>query len=73
MYVLGYLSWYAEFKAMRSEFADMNVRLNGLELVLENEIKRDIGFIADGHHDLKRKLDEAVRVCQEKEMILIRL
>lgn len=32
-----------------------------VQLTLENETNKKIGFIADGHLDLNRKLDEAAR------------
>ena len=44
-----------------------------VQLTLENETNKKIGFIADGHLDLNRKLDEALRVENEKEMLLIRV
>ena len=44
-----------------------------VQLTLENETNKKIGFIADGHLDLNRKLDEALRVEIEKEMLMIRV
>lgn len=42
-------------------------------LTLENETNKNIRIIAEGHLDLGRKLDEALRVENEKEMLLIRV
>jgi len=42
-------------------------------LTLENETNPNIKIIAEGHRDLTRKLDEALKVENEKEMLLIRV
>ncbi len=42
-------------------------------LTLENETNKNIRIIAEGHLDLGRKLDKALRVENEKEMLLIRV
>jgi hypothetical protein len=42
-------------------------------LTLENETNRYIKIIAEGHLDLSRKLDDALKVDTEKEMLLIRV
>jgi hypothetical protein len=42
-------------------------------LTLENETNRNIKIIAEGHLDLSRKLDDALKVDTEKEMLLIRV
>lgn len=44
-----------------------------LQLTLENETNRNIKIIAEGHFDLSRKPDEALRIDNEKEMLLIRV
>lgn len=47
--------------------------IKSLQLTLENETNRNIRIIAEGHLDLSRKLDEALKVENEKEMLLIRV
>ena len=47
--------------------------INSIQLTLENETNRNIKIIAEGHLDLSRKLDEALRVDNQKEMLLIRV
>lgn len=42
-------------------------------MTLENETNRNIKIIAEGHLDLNRKLDDALKVDTEKEMLLIRV
>lgn len=48
-------------------------RLESVELTLENVTNRNIAIIAEGHLDLSRKLDEALKVENEKEMLIIRV
>lgn len=44
-----------------------------IQLTLENETNRNIKIVAEGHLDLSRKLDEALKVENEKEMLMVRL
>ncbi len=47
--------------------------IRNIELTLENEINPNIRMIAEGHLDLNRKLDEALKIENEKEMLFIRV
>ena len=58
----------------------MDKRLDSLEyttkdilLTIENEIRPNIQIIAEAHMDLNRKLDEALKTENEKEIMKIRL
>lgn len=44
-----------------------------INLCLENEIRPSIMRIAEGHLDLSRKLDEAIKQDKEKEKMAVRL
>ena len=44
-----------------------------IRLTLENETNKKINIITEGHLDLSRKLDEALKVENEKEMLLLRV
>lgn len=44
-----------------------------VQMTLENETNKEIRIIAEGHLDLSRKLDEALKVENEKEMLLLRV
>ena len=44
-----------------------------VQLTLENETNKKINIIAEGHLDLTRKLDDALKVENEKEMLLLRV
>ena len=65
---------------MDSRLDQMDSRLNKLEskvtevqMTLENETNKEIRIIAEGHLDLSRKLDDALKVENEKEMLLLRV
>lgn len=70
---------YERLDSMDSRFDSMDSRLNKVEkkvtdvqITLENETNKSIRIIAEGHLDLSRKLDDALKVESEKEMLLIR-
>ena len=44
-----------------------------IKITLESEVNRNIAVIAEGHLSLDRKLDEALKVNQEIEMLLLRV
>lgn len=44
-----------------------------IQLTLENETNRNIKIVAEGHLDLSRKLNEALKVDNEKEMLMVRV
>lgn len=47
--------------------------VKSIRLTLENETNRNIRLIAEGHLTLERKLDESLKVNQEKELLLLRV
>lgn len=47
--------------------------IKDIQLTLENETNRNIKLIAEGHLDLSRKLDEALKIDTDKEMLMIRV
>ena len=65
---------------MDSRLDKMDSRLNKVEskvtevqMTLENETNKNISIIAEGHLDLSRKLDDALKIENEKEMLLLRV
>lgn len=62
-----------ETKLIMEELKKLNEKVTDIQLTLENETNRNIKIIAEGHLDLSRKLDEALKVDSEKEMLLIRV
>lgn len=55
------------------EINSLKESIKDIQLTLENGTNRKIRLIAEGHLDLSRKLDEALKVENEKEMLLIRV
>ena len=51
----------------------MDNKITDIQLTIENETNRNIKIIAEGHFDLSRKLDEALKMENEKEMLMIRV
>lgn len=62
-----------ELKAIESLLEPIKQDIKSIQLTLENETNRNIKIIAEGHLDLSRKLDEALKIENEKEMLLIRV
>ena len=61
-----------DIQDMKTNIQDLRGRVYGIEMTLENETNRNIRIIAEGHADLCRKLDEALKVENEKELLLVR-
>ena len=47
--------------------------ITDVKLHLENVTDKNIRIVAEGHLDLNRKLDEALKIQNEKEILQIRL
>ena len=62
-----------ETKRIIEEINELKRDVKDIQMTLENETNRNIRIIAEGHLDLSRKLDEALRVENEKEVLLIRV
>ena len=60
-------------KSIYDDMQEVKRQVKDLQLTLENETNRNIKLIAEGHLDLNRKLDEALKIENEKEMLLIRV
>ncbi len=62
-----------ETKLILDEIQKLKADIKEIQLTLENETNRNIRLIAEGHLDLSRKLDEALKVENEKELLLLRV
>lgn len=51
----------------------MDEQIREIQMTLENETNRNIQLIAEGHRDLTRKLDDALKIENEKEILMIRV
>lgn len=61
------------FENIESRIENIENRVKNIEITLENETNRKIRIIAEGHLDLSRKLDDALKAENEREILLIRL
>ena len=55
-----------DLKAIESMLEPIKRDIRSIQLTLENETNRNIKIIAEGHLDLSRKLDDALKVDNEK-------
>lgn len=60
-------------KPLNEKISSMDHRITDIQMTLENETNKNIQVIAEGHLDLSRKLDDALKVESEKELMLIRM
>ena len=60
-----------DIKSINNAIESLEKKVTSIELTLENETNHGIKIIAEGHLDLSRKLDEALKVENEKEMLLL--
>jgi archaellum component FlaC len=58
---------------MDSRLDKVDSKVTEVQMTLENETNKEIRIIAEGHLDLSRKLDDALKVENEKEMLLLRV
>jgi len=60
-----------KLESMDKKLEEVQKEVRSTQLTLENETNKNIQIIAEGHYDLTRTLDEALKVENEKEMLLI--
>lgn len=61
------------FERLERQVHENTEGIRRINLCLENEIRPSIMRIAEGHLDLSRKLDEAIKQDKEKEKMAVRL
>ena len=62
-----------DIQAINKLLEPITKEIKSMQLTLENETNKNIMRIAEGHLDLSRKLDEALKIDNEKEMLVIRV
>lgn len=62
-----------EVGSIKNEVQSVKNEVGSIRLTIENETNRNIKIIAEGYLDLTRKLDDVLKVENEKEMLLIRV
>ena len=62
-----------ETKMILKQLEEIDAKITDIQMILENETNRKIKLIAEGHLDFIRNPDEALKVENEKEILLIRV
>lgn len=62
-----------DVKILQQDTRELKNRTTAIELTLKNETNPGIKIVAEGHLDLDRKLDKALKIENEKEILLLRL
>ena len=62
-----------ELRNLNERIDRSDKKITEIQMTLENETNRNIQIVAEGHLDLSRKLDDALKVENEKEMLLLRV
>ena len=60
-------------KMIMDAIQELQRDVKSIQITLESETNRNIKLIAEGHLDLSRKLDDALKVNNEKEMLILRV
>ena len=63
----------SEMQDMKDDIRTIQSEMQSIQMTLENETNRNIRIVAEGHVDLNRKLDGALKIENEKELLLIRV
>ena len=62
-----------DVQVLKADVQNLKDDVRGLHLTLENVTNKNIQVVAEGHLDLSRKLDDALKVETEKEMMHLRV
>ena len=62
-----------DIKELKENQESFDRELKAINVTLENEVIKSIKIIAEGHMDLPRKLDEALKFKKEREMTNLQL
>jgi DNA anti-recombination protein RmuC len=61
------------FEKVDEQLKTLKRSVSDINLTLENETNRNIKLLAEGHMNLDRKLNEALKVDSEKELLILRV
>ena len=62
-----------EIAVIKKDVSKLENKVTDIQLTLENETNRNIRIVAEGHIDLSRKLNDALKVADDDEMLRIRV
>lgn len=63
----------SEIGLLKDEMSDLKNEVTSVKVTLENVTNRHLKTIAEGHCDLSRKLDEAIKGKVDEEQLLVRV
>ena len=63
----------SRFEAMETRFEELGDSIRDIRLTIENETNKNIIRVAEGYLDLIRKMNEMLKVENEKEMLVMRV
>lgn len=63
----------AKVSSLDERVSSLESELTSVRITLESETNRNIKIIAEGHIDVMNKLNDALKVENQKELMLIRL
>ena len=63
----------SEIGLLKDEMSDLKNEVTSVKVTLENVMNRHLKTIAEGHCDLSRKLDEAIKGNVDEEQLLVRV
>ena len=62
-----------DVSVLKEDVSVLKEDVSGIHLTLENVTNRNIRVVAEGHLDLSRKLDEALKADTERELMHLRV
>lgn len=54
-----------DLSKMKSQISELDKKVTGVQLTIENEVNRNIQIVAEGHLDLSRKLNEIIHLASD--------
>lgn len=58
---------------LQQDTEQLTMRVHRTNIILENDIPRQIGFIADGHKFLEDKMDMIININDEHKLLMVRM
>lgn len=58
---------------LQRDMEQLNMCVHRTNIILENDIPRQIGFIADGHKFLEDKMDMIININDEHKLLMVRV
>lgn len=63
----------SDMDTMKKDIQETKQKVTGIELHLENVTDRNIQVIAESHFNVARRIDNVLKVENEKEMLIIKV